>query len=134
MTATLPMCRARRPHLRDFDDAGCKDDDNQPIRVRAMLQGASNSWFPVMLSALSVPQSSNLLRQLVIDNWSDLYDIEGEKEIAKLRRRNLLREFADFSDAELWEAIEHKRAETEGEGETEITDLKTPRVGSLHQS
>ncbi len=122
----LPVCRGRRPHLRDFDDSGCKDDDNQTIRVRAMLQGASNSWFPVMLSALSVPQSSNLLKQLVVDNWSDLYDIEGENEIAKLRRRNLLREFSDYSEAELWEAIREKKNEDEGESEADVSDLKTP--------
>ena len=74
----LPACRARRPHLRDFDENGCKDEQNQPIRVRALLQGASNAWFPVMLSALSVPQSSNLLKQLVTDHWGELYDLEGE--------------------------------------------------------
>jgi hypothetical protein len=72
----LPVCRARRPHLRDFDESGCKDDQNQPIRVRALLQGASNAWFPVMLSALSVPQSSNLLKQLVT-TAEDLYDLRG---------------------------------------------------------
>jgi predicted GNAT family acetyltransferase len=69
------------------------------------LQGASNAWFPVMLSALSVPQSSNLLKQLVTDHWSDLYDLEGETDIAKMRRRNLLRDFSGVSDAELWAAI-----------------------------
>src|SRR5271157_3476273 len=92
----LPACRARRPHLRDFEDGGCKDELNQPIRVRALLQGASNAWFPVMLSALSVPQSSNLLKQLVTDHWSDLYDLEGETDIAKMRRRNLLRDFSEI--------------------------------------
>ncbi len=93
----LPACRARRPHLRDFEDGGCKDELNQPIRVRALLQGASNAWFPVMLSALSVPQSSNLLKQLVTDHWGELYDLEGEADIAKMRRRNLLRDFSGVS-------------------------------------
>ena len=62
-------------------------------------------------------------------NWSDLYDIEGEKEIAKLRRRNLLREFSDYSEAELWDAIQQKNAESEEEGDdddTDVADLKTP--------
>ena len=74
----LPACRARRPHLRDFDESGCKDEKNEPIRVTVLLQGASNAWFPVMLSALSVPQSSNLLRQLVIDHWSELTTWRGK--------------------------------------------------------
>ena len=122
----LPACRARRPHLRDFEDGGCKDDENQPIRVRALLQGASNAWFPVMLSALSVPQSSNLLKQLVTDHWSDLYDLEGEADIAKMRRRNLLRDFSGVSDAELWAAIQEKQAEGETATGSDVDDLKTP--------
>jgi len=122
----LPLCRGRRPHLRDFDDEGCRGDNNQPNQVRAMLQGASNSWFPLMLSALSVPQSSDLLKQLVTDHWSDVYDLESEREIAKLRRRNLLREFSDYSDAELWEALQDKQHETEESEDDEVIDLKTP--------
>ncbi|MGZ0174720.1 MAG: DrmB family protein, partial [Planctomycetales bacterium] len=126
----IPTCRGRRPHLRDFDENGCQDDKQQPIQLRAMLQGASNSWFPLILSALSVPQSTDLLRQLVIDHWSDLYDIESEGEIAKLRRRNLLREFIDYSEAELWAALQDKRDEDNSEeteeSEEELRDLKTP--------
>ena len=122
----LPACRARRPHLRDFEDGGCKDEENQPIRVRALLQGASNAWFAVMLSALSVPQSSNLLKQLVTDHWSELYDLEGEADIAKMRRRNLLRDFSGVSDAELWAAIQEKQAEGETATGGDVDDLKTP--------
>jgi hypothetical protein len=123
----LPFCRGRRPHLRDFDEDGCHGERNRPIRVRAMLQGASNSWFPLMLSALSVPQSTDLLEQLVTDFWTDLYDIESENEIAKLRRRNLLREFSEYSEAELWAAIEGKRnADEEEDDDEDHTDLKTP--------
>ena len=122
----LPACRARRPHLRDFEDGGCKDEENQPIRVRALLQGASNAWFAVMLSALSVPQSSNLLKQLVTDHWSELYDLEGEADIVKMRRRNLLRDFAGVSDAELWAAIQEKQAEGETATGSDVDDLKTP--------
>jgi hypothetical protein len=122
----LPACRGRRPHLRDFDENGCKDEQSQPIRVRAMTQGASNTWFPILLSALSIPQSSNLLKQLVTDRWSDLYDIEGEGDIAKLRRRNLLRDFSDYPDADLWAAIRERQAGGEAAATDDVTDLKTP--------
>jgi hypothetical protein len=73
-----------------------------------------------------VPQESNLLRQLVTDHWADLYDIEGEADIAKLRRRNLLREFADYSDVELWAAIRQRQAEGETPPDSDVIDLKTP--------
>jgi hypothetical protein len=59
----LPHCRGRRPHLRDFQQDGCPEE-----HVTAMLQGASNSWFAVLLSALSVPQATDKLEQLVHDN------------------------------------------------------------------
>ena len=107
----LPACRARRPHLRDFDESGCKDEQNQPIRVRADAAGCVELLVPVMLSALSIPQSSNLLKQLVDDHWSELYDLEGEADIAKMRRRNLLRDFSGVSAAEIWEAVQEKKAE-----------------------
>ena len=86
-----------------------------------------------MLSALSIPQSSNLLKQLVADHWSDLYDLEGEADIAKMRRRNLLRDFSGVSDADLWEAIQEKQAE----GETATSERRgrpeDPGVGGLHR-
>ena len=88
-TSDLPACRGRRPHLRDFDEDGCKDEQDQPMRVEPMLQGASNSWFPILLSALSIPQSSdNLLKQLVERPLErPLETVESEREHRKLRRR-----------------------------------------------
>lgn len=124
----LPPCRGRRPHLRDFEENGCTDEQGKPVPVRAMLQGASNSWFPLIMSVLSVPQSNDLMKQLVVDHWSDLYDIESEGEIAKLRRRNLLREFLNYTDAELWAAIQNKKddAGVPKEAQDDVKDLKTP--------
>ena len=51
----MPDCRGRRPHLRDFAENGCGE------KMRTILLGASNSWFPIPLSALSVPTASNTL-------------------------------------------------------------------------
>ena len=50
-----PICKARRPHLRDYDEAGCKAPNGQDMRMEPMLQGASNSWFGITLSALAIP-------------------------------------------------------------------------------
>ncbi|MDH8090713.1 sulfate ABC transporter substrate-binding protein, partial [Klebsiella pneumoniae] len=47
----LHACRVRHPHL-DYFDAEC---DEEP---RAVLLGATNSWFPVTLSALAIPLSN----------------------------------------------------------------------------
>ena len=63
--SAMPVCSARRPHLRDHDGNGCKGPGGQQMRMEPMLQGASNAWFGLMLSALAIPQASGKLQQLV---------------------------------------------------------------------
>ncbi|MDH8458071.1 sulfate ABC transporter substrate-binding protein, partial [Klebsiella pneumoniae] len=71
----LPACRGRHPHL-DYFDAEC---DEEP---RAVLLGATNSWFPVTLSALAIPLSNvTPLHQIIIDYWDDFSDVEDLSEL-----------------------------------------------------
>ena len=123
----LGPCRARRPHLRDYSEGGCKDLDGSDMNQRAMLQGASNSWFPIMLSALGIPQAVNKIGLLVEENWPTLEKVESQQNIALLKTitPSPLRDLIEFSDTEIWDAVEAKRNETEEE-EDESTDLKTP--------
>lgn len=64
-STTLPACRGLRPQLRDCE-SGCQEP------LRAILLGASNSWFPLTLSALAIPTASGKLAQLVEATWSVL--------------------------------------------------------------
>ncbi|MGB3614079.1 MAG: DrmB family protein, partial [Elainellaceae cyanobacterium] len=48
----MPRCRGRHPHIRSFDD-------DCPKQMRGMLLGASNGWFGINRSALSIPIASN---------------------------------------------------------------------------
>src|SRR4051812_17805627 len=84
----MPVCRGRRPHLRDIDPAGCDVPHVQPI-----LQGASNSWFPVMISALSVPHATDKLALLVEANSVVFEGMESPIMLAYARRRGLLKDF-----------------------------------------
>ena len=68
--AELAACRGRWPHLRIFADDGCQGQQ------RALLLGASNSWFPLMLSALSIPSTTDKLGQLIEANWVELENCE----------------------------------------------------------
>jgi Domain of unknown function (DUF1998) len=60
-----PRCRGRHPHLGVAD----RDCDAAP---RTLLLGASNSWFPVQLSALSIPSHEGELAQAVEEAWAEL--------------------------------------------------------------
>ncbi len=127
----LPQCRGRHPHLHRFEE----DCDASP---RALLLGASNAWFSISRSALTIPTAgdgTDEIRQMVDDRWDDLLDIEErvvlDYVIGRLRlgrgeeqRRWLL----DYDADEIWETIEKRRRqpiEVDGDND-EDSDLRGP--------
>ena len=122
----LPLCKARRPHLRDHDEAGCKMPNGQDMRMEPMLQGASNSWFGITLSALAIPQASGKLKQLVEDHWTILEKVQSEQNIELLQQVTpQLRDLSEYTSAEIWQAAQSKQTAVPEESD-EPSDLKTP--------
>jgi hypothetical protein len=121
---TTFSCPAHHPHLRLIEAKGCKE------QARTILLGASNSWFAVSLSALSIPQASDRLGKLVEEKWADLKGIDSFDEVLFYRKNiqkfpGLILLFSEFSNAEIWEAIETKRAGA-GKNVAPVEDLKLP--------
>ena len=99
---SLPRCRGRHPHLGLYEDCG--------RQTRAILLGASNSWFPVTVSVLAVPVYREPLAQKVADNWRLLRDVTSIQVLEYARKTHQeLSTFAGVSDEELLEAIEQHR-------------------------
>jgi len=116
-----PRCRGRHPHL------GIADRDCRRA-PRTLLLGASNSWFPVQLSALSIPSHAGELAQAVEEVWADLESVTGVDVLAYALRHvsglARLRRLADAVGVEaVYDAVEERRAGPE-DGEPE--DLLTP--------
>ncbi len=119
-TKSLPLCRGHHPHLGTFD-AGCGR------RLRAMLLGASNGWFPEPLTLLAVPTKEGKLAQLVDEQWLKLDAVTTLEILAAFRKAGMLGALAEFTDDEIFEAIEEKRSADGGSGgDDEVLDLKTP--------
>ena len=121
----MPQCRGRRPHLRDFEKDGCQE------QMKAMLLGASNSWFSIILSSLSIPRATSKLAQLVEENWhffSDATSLEEFRMVRKvLGKTGQCAELAEFSDEEIWQVIQDRLSKTSGSEEEEASgDLKRP--------
>jgi hypothetical protein len=114
----LGPCRGRWPHLREYAEDGCPEDN------RAILLGASNSWFPLLLSVLSVPTSTDRLAQLVTDHWATLEHATNLQNVQLLRQVGQLRAFGQYTDEEVWAAVEHRR-HPEADKE-EVGSLKSP--------
>lgn len=115
----MPACRGRHPHLRDFDEHGC---DQQ---MKAILLGASNSWFGLTLTALSVPTEVDTLGQLVEAHWVTLEKVTSREVLTAFRAIGQLQPFIAVTDDALWAAIERKRGGGGGEAD-EARSLKAP--------
>jgi hypothetical protein len=115
--AELSHCRGRWPHLRKFDEDPCTSQQ------KSILLGASNSWFPMMLSALSIPSTPDKLGQLIEQNWAELEECESPRDV-KMKRK-LLRGIASYSEEQIWQAVENKKSGSDA-SEDEASDLRDP--------
>ncbi len=117
----LPPCSGRRPHLRDYEEEACE----QPSR--AISLGASNSWFPIVLSTLAVPIVTDRLGQCVEEYWHVLEKTTSEQNIALLRQLGMFpRLDLAFTDAEIWAKVEAKKDGTASPAEEQPVGLKVP--------
>ncbi len=117
-------CPGHHPHLRWIEAKGCME------RAKTILLGASNSWFPTALSALSIPRATDKLGKLVEEQWVELKETEDIDEVRLLRKKlqkfkSLIPLFTEYKNEEIWAAIEFKRAGGQG-GKAPSEDLKLP--------
>lgn len=121
-------CPGHHPHLRSIDDA-CEEP------AKTILLGASNSWFPTALSAMSIPRAEDKLDKLVEEQWVELKDTEDVDELRLMRKKShkfqsLIPLLNEYEDQRIWEAIEAKR-KGQGKGESAVDDLKLPEWAVL---
>lgn len=104
-------CFGSRPWLQDRDPNGCE----RPIR--ALLRGASNVYFPVTASAISIPPYSQSVYQLLQDQGAIILSNVGTVQMSILIQmaRNAIPELARtredgneplYSDAEIDAALQ----------------------------
>ncbi len=109
----LPRCSGGHPHLRERED--CER------QMRAMLLGASNSWFAVTRSALSVPQHSDPLLERIAARWDTLKQVTSPEVLAAFRAIGQLDDLPDVDDERLLAGIETHRS---GGAPSEPADLR----------
>ena len=127
----LPQCRGYRPHLRDREGEECRLPNGQPMRMQPMLQGASNSWFALTLTALAIPQESETLRQLVHEHWTILGKVQSEQNVELLLSvPQAINALADYPAAEIWQEVERQRNVVPSD-DADPADLKTPEWSVL---
>ena len=126
----LPGCRGRHPHLDHFDTE-CDEE------ARSVLLGATNSWFPITLSALAIPQTKDPLSQLIQDGWEFFEELESEAEVAvtakTLMKTGALPGIDKYPASAIWSATEAYRT---GGGQDAVgeADIKGPEWDVLTEA
>ncbi len=101
--AHLPACRGRNPHLGTFDSTPCR------ARPRAMILGASNLWFPQILTSLYLPEQGGDLPTLVRDNWHYLDKVKDVEQVALVVQFPDLQGLVGFPPEQILAAINARR-------------------------
>jgi len=81
-------CNGKRPWLRT-------DNNTCDLQPRALQRGASNLYFPVLESALSIPPWSDRLQEALGYHWSDIVQIDNpdqRREFIRILAQNQLRQ------------------------------------------
>jgi hypothetical protein len=113
-------CPAHHPHLRTIEQEGCKE------AAKAILLGASNSWFPLVMSALSIPRAGDNLTKLVEERWADLKEVPSLDVTRYVTAPSRMPIFAEFTADQIWDSILAKRTRDSQPPTAGAEDLKTP--------
>ena len=123
----LGMCRGARPWL------GGRANEPCSLPNRLLTRTASNSYFPQVLSVLSLPDPSSAVGDAVAELWDDLQIVQTEPDLSLLKRKSkIAQKLASFSDEQVMEAIKARRAGAQGERpvkEAELDALTTVPEG-----
>ncbi|HWE91875.1 MAG TPA: DUF1998 domain-containing protein [Pseudonocardiaceae bacterium] len=101
----LPGCRGRHPQLGTFTACG------RPTRT--LVLGATNGWFPMQMSVITVPSAENAVDHLVATNWDQLNLLVGlSADVAKriLPTQGCWPDLEPFGVDETWDAITRRAA------------------------
>ena len=131
-TRFSPNCSGHLPHLRKVSEKHCTE------KLKPISLGASNTWFPLSMSVLSLPESKDKVGMLVEQHWAQLQHIPSLETLGY--HLNVVDKvtFSEFEADEVWQAILAKKNAAQQPEESRTEDLKVPewqvfsRAGSAH--
>lgn len=109
-SAEVRACTGRLPHLADWSETACGSTQ------KAILLGASNSWFSLKLSALSIPRSSDPLGMVVENNLTALERCKSAESVDAMLP--FLKGVGSFTAEQIWKAVEKRRSGTDSAEES----------------
>lgn len=114
-----PHCSGHSPHLRKFAKKKCQ------YPARTTLLSASNTWFPLVYTTLSIPEADDILGQLIEEQWSIFQAALNIDMLRSFMHLPMLHyRIGGYSVEAIWQRIEAKRQATPAS--VRPGDLKQP--------
>lgn len=101
---SLGHCDGARPWLGPYATQKCQELN------RLLIRSASNAYFPELMSAISLPERGERIRQCVDAAWPFVKEAESLDDIRHERKKADVRDaLQDVSDEEVWAELEARR-------------------------
>lgn len=110
----LPACTGNRPWLSDHDPEKCDQD------LRVLLRGASNAYFSVTTSALSIPPWSNPIQVAVAAAQEPLAKVASLQDMEMFLKFSNHPELEQYTTAQLWDALQKLRGIVEADDRVDL--------------
>ncbi len=100
----LPDCSGRRPWLADRDPVPCSE------KPHVVLRGASNVYFPVIESAISIPPWSDPIQSAIGEQFELLAKIDTLQKLTAALELINVPELQQFHVEQIWDALTKRRS------------------------
>ena len=101
----LGTCKGARPWL------GRNAPEECHLPSRLLIRTASNAYFPMVVSVLSLPDRGSALETVVRNLWDDLQIVDSPEALVFIRRKpKITEQLASFKDGDVLKAIEEFRS------------------------
>ena len=101
---SLPQCTGFRPWLGDDSFESCSED------TRVILRGASNAYFPVAESAISVPPWSDPIQLAVGEYMEELAKVDSLEDLSNFLKYTNAPALEEFPIEQLWSGLQRRRS------------------------
>ncbi len=117
----LGMCKGERPWLLDRDPNGCTE------KLKLLTRTATNTYFPQVLTVISLPTEDDALTKLVGEVFGDLSAVEDAADVKAAKKFNpkVAASLGAYADSEIFERLQRLREGTSSDA------AKSPKIAEF---
>lgn len=128
--SALGECQGHRPWLGggETQEKECKDSEGKPRQNRLLVRSASNAYFPILASAISMPDEEQVFRDAVASVRDDIESAEDESELkVLLKKASVKNKVGMYPIGKIWQALQ----DLKNKAQPEVRGVKDVELQTL---